>query len=79
MPQVQPEKKERKKRKRKNGKEDFSTLLLSSVVAQHVKDLVLSVPGLWLLLWNSRLDPWPGNLYMQPKQNKKTVAVEDEN
>ena len=41
----------------------------SSLVAQWVKDLVLSLQQLGLLLWH-RFDPWPRNfcmLWAQPK------------
>ena len=37
------------------------TLASSSLVAQQVKDPVLSLLWLWLLLWH-RSSPWPGNL-----------------
>ena len=36
---------------------------LSSLVAQKVKDLALSLLWLWLLLWCG-FDPWPGNFHM---------------
>ena len=41
----------------------------SFLVAQQVKDLVLSLQQLGLLLWHES-DPWPGNFHMlwvQPK------------
>ena len=35
----------------------------SSLVAQGIKDLVLSLRWLGLLLWHG-FDPWPGNICM---------------
>ena len=35
----------------------------SSLVAQQVKDLALSLLWYWLLLWYG-FDPWPGNFHM---------------
>ena len=35
----------------------------SSLVAQGIKDLVLSLLWLGYLLWR-RFDPWPGNFFM---------------
>ena len=45
----------------------------SSLWAQQVKDLALSLLSLWLLLWY-RFYPWPGNFCMlraQPKNKRK--------
>ena len=49
----QPQK--RQKEKKKKGKKSWSSL-----VAQQVKDLALSLLWFWLLLWH-RFDPWLGN------------------
>ena len=49
----------------------------SSLVAQQVKDLALSVQHLGSLLWNG-FDPWPGNFHMSwmwpPPKKKKTES-----
>ena len=42
----------------------------SSLVAQQVKDLVLSLQWLGLLLWHG-FDPWPENFYILWAQQKK--------
>ena len=39
---------------------------------QWVKDLALSLPWLWLLLWHG-LGPWPGNFHRPPAQPKKKM------
>ena len=47
----------------------------SSLVAQRVKDLVVSLLWLWLLLWR-RFDPWPWNLCMPrvwPKNKREKM------
>ena len=44
---------------------------VSSLVAQRIKDLVLSLLCLWLLLWCG-FDPWLGNFHMPGAQTKKT-------
>ena len=49
----------------------------SSLRAQQIKDLALSLLWLWLQLWY-RFDPWPGNflmLWTQPKKKKKKCIV----
>ena len=43
--------------------------LRSSLVAQQVKDLALSLLCLWFLLWCG-LNHWPENFCMRPKQTK---------
>ena len=57
-------------------------LILSSLVAQWVKDLAVSVMWLGSVLWHGpRFDPWPGNfcmLWVQPKK-KKADFVEENN
>ena len=42
----------------------------SSLVAQRVKDLVLSLLWFQLLLWHGS-DPWPGNLHMPQAQQQE--------
>ena len=42
----------------------------SSLVAQQVKDVALSLQWLWLLLWCG-FSPQPGNLCMTPAQPTK--------
>ena len=44
--------------------------LWSSLVAQQIKDLVLSLQWLRLLLWRG-FDPWPGKFHMLQAQPKK--------
>ena len=46
----------------------------SSLAAQWVKDLALSLPWPGLLLW-CRFDPWPGNFHMPQVQNYKTTFL----
>ena len=49
----------------------------SALVAQQIKDLALSLPWLWSLLW-LRFDPWPRNFYMPwawPKNKKEEIPV----
>ena len=50
---------------------------MSSLVAQGVKDLALSLQWLGLLLWH-RFNPWPQNFHMQwvwPKEIKGVPIV----
>ena len=50
----------------------------SSLVAQQVKDLVLSLQQLGSLLWCG-FDPWPRNFHMsreQPKEKEKKAGTE---
>ena len=49
----------RREREREGEKEISGRTL----VVQWVKDLALSLPWLWSLLWQM-LDPWPKNFYM---------------
>ena len=46
----------------------------SSLVAQEVKDPVMSLPWLRLLLWH-RFNPWPRNFCMPKKRNPHTVPI----
>ena len=43
-----------------------------SLVAQQVKDLMLSLQWLGLLLWHG-FDPWPGNFHMPWVQPAKKI------
>ena len=45
----------------------------SSLVAQQVKDLVLSLVWLWLLLWH-RLGPWPTGTFTYLSVAKKRIT-----
>ena len=46
----------------------------SSLVAQWVKDLALSLLWLWLLLWH-KFSPWPGNFHMSWAGLKKSFFI----
>ena len=50
----------------------------SSLVAQRVKDLALSLMWLWLLLWCG-FDPWPGNFHVLWAWPKKIYSYEMSN
>ena len=63
-----------------NGKSIFKKKLRSPLVAQQVKDLVLSLLWLWLLLQRG-FDPWARNVHMVqawPKKKKKKKKRERE-
>ena len=56
---------------------ESTELYRSSLVAQWVRDLGVSLMWLWLLLW-CRLDPWPGNFHMpwvRAKKEERGVVI----
>ena len=69
MPREWPKKMGKNKKKKIGSR--------SSLVAQHVKDLVVLLLWLRLLLWRG-FDPWPENFHMtwvQEKEKKKQTLT----